>query len=85
MPVEVNGKTYYRTAEVCRMAGISRNTLFRWLKDGKTDGVEYRDCRGWRLFTPQQVESIQRQNAEIIELRCHYKNSPKTAGRRGAA
>jgi len=27
MPVETNGQIYYRTAEVCRMAGIDKSTL----------------------------------------------------------
>jgi DNA-binding transcriptional MerR regulator len=58
MPVVINDQTYYRTAEVCRMIGISRNTLFRWLKEGIFSDVEYRDWRGWRLFTPAQLETI---------------------------
>ncbi len=58
MPVVINDQTYYRTAEVCRMVGISRNTLFRWLKEGIFSDVEYRDWRGWRLFTATQVETI---------------------------
>jgi DNA-binding transcriptional MerR regulator len=58
MPVVINDETYYRTAEVCRMIGISRNTLFRWLKEGIFSDVEYRDWRGWRLFTAAQLENI---------------------------
>jgi predicted site-specific integrase-resolvase len=58
MPVIVNGQTYYRTSEVCRMVGVSKNTLFRWLKDGVFSDIEYRDWRGWRLFTATQVEGI---------------------------
>jgi hypothetical protein len=40
------------------MVGVSKNTLFRWLKDGIFSDIEYRDWRGWRLFTAAQVESI---------------------------
>ena len=58
MPVVINDQTYYRTVEVCRMVGISRNTLFRWLKEGIFSDVEYRDWRGWRLFTAAQLETI---------------------------
>jgi predicted site-specific integrase-resolvase len=59
MPVVINDQTYYRTNEVCHMLGVSKNTLFRWLKDGVfSDNIEYRDWRGWRLFTTAQVESI---------------------------
>jgi DNA-binding transcriptional MerR regulator len=58
MPVVINDQTYYRTVEVCRIVGISRNTLFRWLKEGVFSDVEYRDWRGWRLFTAAQLETI---------------------------
>jgi hypothetical protein len=40
------------------MVGVSKNTLFRWLKDGVFSDIEYRDWRGWRLFTAAQVEGI---------------------------
>jgi predicted site-specific integrase-resolvase len=55
MPVIVNSQTYYRTAEVCRIVGISKTTLFRWLKKGIFREVEHRDRRGWRLFTEDEV------------------------------
>lgn len=42
MPVVINNQTYYRTAEVCRIVGISRNTLFRWLKEGVFSDAEGR-------------------------------------------
>jgi excisionase family DNA binding protein len=73
MPIAVNGQTYYRTKEVCRMVGISRNTLFRWLKEGKVTDVEYRDFRGWRLFTQTQVDTIK---SKITDIRAiHFKES----------
>lgn len=55
MSVTINGTTYYRTAEVCRMVGISRTTLFRWLKDSLLKEAQYRDRRGWRLFTKEEI------------------------------
>lgn len=58
MPVRIDGRTYYRTAEVCRMVGISRNTLFRWLKTGVAREATGRDRRGWRLFSRNQIEEI---------------------------
>jgi len=58
MPVMVNGQTYYRTAEVCRMVGISKTTLFRWLTEGISREPEHRDRRGWRLFTEAQIERL---------------------------
>jgi DNA-binding transcriptional MerR regulator len=67
MPVKVNGQTYYRTAEVCNMTGISRNTLFRWLKDGFFSEPQYRDWRGWRLFTEAQIHKLRAKTSQILE------------------
>jgi len=58
MPVILNGQTYYRTAEVYRKVGISRATLLRWLKKGVLGETGYRDGKGWRLFTPQDIERL---------------------------
>jgi excisionase family DNA binding protein len=69
MPVIINEKTYYRTAEVCRRIGISRNTLFRWLKEGAISDVEYRDWRGWRLFTAAQLETIRAKTNHVTVIR----------------
>ncbi len=68
MSVVINERTYYRTAEVCRKVGISRNTLFRWLKEGIVSDVEYRDCRGWRLFTPAQLETIRAKTNHVTAI-----------------
>ena len=65
MSVTINGTTYYRTAEVCRMVGISRTTLFRWLKDGLLREAQYRDRRGWRLFTKEEIGRL---NEEVNEV-----------------
>ena len=61
MPVTINDEKYYRTAEVCQTAGISKNTLFRWLRDGILTEPELRDRRGWRLFTEVQVDKIRQE------------------------
>jgi len=58
MPVIMGDKTYYRTAEVFRMIGVSRNTLYRWLQKDILDGIERRDSRGWRLFTREEIEIL---------------------------
>jgi excisionase family DNA binding protein len=70
MPIVIAGETYYRTAEVCRLIGVSRNTLFRWLKEGKFGQQEYRDWRGWRLFTREQVSSARAATGQVkvVEL-----------------
>ena len=58
VPVTLNGQRYYRTADVCRIVGISRATLFRWLTGGVFNEPAQRDRRGWRLFTEEEVNSI---------------------------
>ena len=58
MPVVINGNTYYRTAEVFRVIGISRNTLYRWLQKGVLTSTERRDSRGWRLFTREEIDRL---------------------------
>ena len=65
MPVIINGQTYYRTAEVFRMVGISRNTLFRWLKEGIIKAAEYRDRRGWRLFTEDDTVVLKAEASRV--------------------
>ena len=61
MPVILGGVQYFRTAEVCRMAGISKSTLFRWLDDGTMDIAVPRDRRNWRLFDGAQVELLKKE------------------------
>ena len=65
MPVAINGKTYYRTAELCEMTGISRATLFRWLKSGILERSQV-DRRGWRLYTDDDVAKIRAEANMII-------------------
>ncbi len=57
MPIEINGRVYYRTKEACEKTGISRATLHRWLKDGFIE-KPYRDRRGWRMFTEDNLSKI---------------------------
>ena len=66
MPVEINGKRYYRTAEVCKIVGISRSTFFRWLRAGSFEDVTNIDRRGWRLFT---FDDLQRLGAEVNQIK----------------
>jgi len=65
MPLVMNRQTYYRTAEVCRMVGISRNTLFRWLKRGLLGECERRDRNGWRLFTEDEIDSLRGETSRV--------------------
>jgi len=64
MPREIDGKRYYEATEVCDKAGISRPTLFRWLKRGLLIRM-YKDRRGWRLFTEEDLNKIQAEATRI--------------------
>jgi transposase-like protein len=73
MTVIVDGQIYYRTAEVCRIVGISRATLFRWLKEDIFKEAKHRDRRGWRLFTEEEVERLKAEanrvnNTDQVEI-----------------
>ena len=47
------------------MVGISRNTLFRWLKQGSLGECERRDRNGWRLFTEDEIDSLKAEASQI--------------------
>jgi excisionase family DNA binding protein len=58
MSVNLNGNSYYRTAEVCRLAGVSKNTFLRWVRSGIIQDVAQRDRRGWRIFTEGDMQRV---------------------------
>ena len=58
MPREIENKNYYLTTEACEMAGISRGTLFRWMREGIISDVQLKDRNGWRLFSEAEVNKI---------------------------
>ena len=59
MVIKLNKQRYYRTSEVCRLVGISRATLLRWVGDGIIKDASHRDRRGWRLFTEAEIREIE--------------------------
>ncbi len=65
MAIKVNGQTYFRTADVCRLVGISRTTLFRWLNEDMLSTTVSRDRRGWRLFTEDEVNTLKTEAKRI--------------------
>jgi predicted site-specific integrase-resolvase len=65
MPVKVNGRIYYRTAEVCQMVGIGKSTLFRWIRQDIVKDAEYRDRKGWRLFAEDELRSLRLESNKI--------------------
>jgi excisionase family DNA binding protein len=65
MPVAISGETYYRTQEACRMIGVSRSTLLRWIRDGVLRDVSHRDRRGWRLFSEGDINAIKAEASRL--------------------
>ncbi len=68
MPVTIDDQTYYRTAEVYGMLGVSRNTLYRWLHKGILGETELRDSRGWRLFTRDEINKLSTAINRVIKV-----------------
>ena len=64
MPIEINGQLFYSTAETCQRVGISRATLFRWLRKGVLNKLR-KDRRGWRIFTEDDLSRIQTEITRI--------------------
>jgi predicted site-specific integrase-resolvase len=56
--INIKGHQYYRTAEACALASISKNTFLRWVRDGIFADVLHRDRRGWRLFTEEDLQRL---------------------------
>lgn len=65
MPVNLSGKTFFRTQEVIKNTGISRSTFFRWIREDKIKDAKYKDHRGWRLFTEEEMARIKKFNETI--------------------
>ena len=67
MPITINYQRYYRSSEACQVAGISRATLFRWLKEGIIAAPAHKEKRGWRLFTENDIGRIKNQIRSYTE------------------
>ncbi len=65
MPVKIDGRVYYRTAEVCQIVGIGKSTLFRWIRQNPAKDAQHRDRNGWRLFTEQELRSLEAETKRI--------------------
>lgn len=61
----IDGVSYFTAAEVARVAGVTRQTLWRWRQDGKVpSGRKYRDKQV--VFTQAESELI-REYAHRLE------------------
>ena len=79
MSIEIDGQVYYRTSEACKKTGVSRATLFRWLKAGILEKY-YKDRRGWRIFREEDLNKI-RAEARKIEVEYAYSGGKNGNGR----
>lgn len=50
-------KKSYSASEICREAGISKNTLLRWESEEKIPKAK-KDWRGWRVFTEDDLQKV---------------------------
>lgn len=48
---------FLSTAQVASLAGVHRDTLLRWLRDGSVPEPQ-RDGRGWRVFSARDVAAV---------------------------
>jgi DNA-binding transcriptional MerR regulator len=67
MPFKLNGRTFYKIGEACALAGTSRDTFLRWVRQVKFKDVEHRDRNGWRLFTDGDVRRL-KTRANHVEI-----------------
>lgn len=65
MPILIDGQTFYRPAEACQLAGISKTTLNRWTKEGVIPSVTHTDRHGWRLFTEEEISRIRNEATKV--------------------
>ena len=67
MPFKLNGRTFYKIGEACALAGTSRDTFLRWVRQGRFKDVQHRDRNGWRLFTDGDVRRL-KTRANPVEI-----------------
>jgi predicted site-specific integrase-resolvase len=75
MPVAIDKKKYYMIAEACEMAGTRRNTLLRWIREGRFLDVKIRDRNGWRLFEESDVKRLKAEVNKIKHIKQESNNS----------
>lgn len=60
MPKVVDGKRFYLAHEAAKVAGVSKQTLLRWITEDRIKDAAKRDRNGWRLFSDPEVKAIAR-------------------------
>lgn len=78
MSVIIDGEEFHRTAEACRIAGTSKNTFLRWVREGVIADVALRDRRGWRIFSRTDLDRLKAEANRISEQTATKKDSHTT-------
>ena len=66
-PLSIEGVAYFTAAQVARVAGVTRQTLWRWRQDGKVPtGRRYRDKQ--ILFTQTELDRIRDYAHRLVPL-----------------
>ncbi len=50
-------KKEFTPTDVCKEVGISKNTLFRWEREGLIPSAK-RDWKGWRVFSEEDLQEV---------------------------
>ena len=62
---------YYQTREVSKIAGVHRDTLLRWLRDGKIPEPK-RNRNNWRIFSKADLDNIVEFTYQVKERQVPY-------------
>ena len=69
MSLKLEDQNFFSISKACKIAGISRPTFLRWVKQGKFTDVHYRDRNGWRLFTGDDISRLKSKVNEVAPNR----------------
>lgn len=64
MPIRISEHEYFTSLEVCKRAGISRQTLWRWRQEGKVP-VGKRLRRKQLVFTSEELAQIEQYATQL--------------------
>ncbi|MBW2367915.1 MAG: MerR family transcriptional regulator [Deltaproteobacteria bacterium] len=62
---------YYQTREVSKIAGVHRDTLLRWLREGKIPEPK-RNRNNWRIFSKADLENIVEFTYQVKETQAPF-------------
>jgi hypothetical protein len=65
--LEIDGVTVHRIGEALALAGLSRPTYFRWVREGRIRDTKYKDRNGRRVFTGEELEWLKRISQRLVE------------------